>query len=228
MTRETRWIGGTTMIAAPLLLLAGLLLRVPFPFFFPHQLAAAVDHPGLLTAAYTLVSGGTVLLCPAVLALAGHVRRARPGWAHWGAVLVVAGLFERTFHAGFDQAALALARHGGTGFATGFVADAYGDLHLFSFLSFTILLGWPVLAFGAWRAGVLHPVRALGLAATSALPLGVLKGTTVLSILAVTGLCVALVPSGVRLLRSAPRPDLRLVLAAVPAVGLLGYVSTLG
>ncbi|NYI93484.1 hypothetical protein HNR02_006859 [Amycolatopsis endophytica] len=138
------------------------------------------------------------------------------------------GLFERTFHAGFDQAALALARHRGAGFATAFVGEAYGDLHLFSYLSFAILIGWPVLAFGAWRSRVLHPVQALGLAAASAMPLGVLKGTTVRSVVAAAGLCVALVPAGVRLVREAPRRDLRFVLAGVPVVGLLAYVSTLG
>ncbi|GHE92594.1 hypothetical protein GCM10017786_26580 [Amycolatopsis deserti] len=225
MTRDLRWIGGPAMIAAPLLLLAGMLLRFPVPFFFPHQLAAAVEHPGRMSAAYTCVLAGTVLLCPAVLALAARVGT---GWGTCGAVLVVTGLFGRVFHAGFDQAALALARHRGAGFATAFVGDAYGELHLFSYLTFTILLGWPVLAFAAWRARVLHPVQALGLAATAALPLGVLKGTTALSLVAVAGLGVALVPAGVRLLRTAPRPDFRLVAAAVPVVGLLAYVSTLG
>ncbi|UQS23572.1 MULTISPECIES: hypothetical protein [Amycolatopsis] len=152
MTRELRWIGGPAMIAAPLSLLAGMLL-----------------------------------LCPAVLAFAA---RAGTGWGACGAVLVVTRLFGRVCHAGFDQAALA--RHRGAGF----VGDAYGDPHLFSYLTFTILLGWPVLAFAAWRARVLHPVQALGLAATAALPLGVLKGTTALSLVAVAGLGVALVPEG--------------------------------
>ncbi|WP_431927629.1 hypothetical protein [Amycolatopsis tucumanensis] len=225
MTREPRWIAGLAMIAAPLLLLTGMLLRLPVPFFFPHQLTAAADHPGRMSAAYTCVLAGTLLLCPAVLALAARIRFR---WVFWGAVLVVTGLFARVFHAGFDQAALALTRHRGAGFATAFVGDAYGDPHLFSYLSFTILLGWPVLAFAAWRARVLHAVQAVGLAAMAALPLGVLKGTTVLSLVAVAGVAVALVPEGVRLIRVAPRPDFRLVAVAVPVVGLLAYVSTLG
>ncbi|MGW4585823.1 hypothetical protein [Amycolatopsis thermoflava] len=225
MTREPRWIAGLAMIAAPLLLLTGMLLRLPVPFFFPHQLAAAAVHPGRMSAAYTCVLAGTLLLCPAVLALSARVRS---GPGALAAVLVVTGLFARVFHAGFDQAALALARHRGAGFATAFVADAYGDAHLFSYLSFTILLGWPVLAFAAWRARVLHPVQAVGLVAMAAMPLGVLKGTTALSLVAVAGVTVALVPEGLRLLRTAPRPDFRLVAVAVPVVGLLAYVSTLG
>jgi hypothetical protein len=233
MTREPleRWIGGPAMIAAPGLLLTGMLLRVPFPFFFPHQLTAAVERPGLLTAAYTCVLAGTVLLWPAVLALAARIAVKRPGWAAWGAVLVVTGLFERAFHAGFDQAAMDLARRRGADFATTFVGEAYGDLHLFSYLSFTILLGWIVLAVGAWRSGALRTVQALGLAAAALMPLGVLKGTTVLSMVGAAGLCVALVPTGIRLVRSGPRPKARtvwLALAAAPAAALLAYISTLG
>lgn len=219
------------MIAGPALLLTGLLLRVPFPFFFPHQLAASVEHPGLLTAAYACVLAGTVLLWPAVLALAARIAVKRPGWAAWGAALVVTGLFERTFHAGFDQAAIDLARRRGADFATTFVGEAYGDLHLFSYLSFTILFGWIVLAIGAWRSGALRTVQALGLAAAALMPLGVLKGTTILSMVGAAGLCLALMPTGISLVCSGPRPRVRtvwLTLAAAPAAGLLAYVSTLG
>lgn len=35
-----RWIGGLTLILGPLLLLAGVLLRSKFHFFFPDQLRA--------------------------------------------------------------------------------------------------------------------------------------------------------------------------------------------
>ncbi|MEV0066104.1 hypothetical protein [Amycolatopsis sp. NPDC050768] len=233
MTREPleRWIGGPAMIIGPVLLLTGILLRAPFPFFFPHQLTAAVEHPALLTAAYTCVLAGTVLLWPAVLTLAARIAVRLPAWGAWGAVLVVTGLFERTFHAGFDQAAIDLVRRRGADFATTFIAQAYGDLHLFSYLSFTILLGWIVLAIGAWRSGALHKVRCLALAAMSLMPLGVLKGTTVMSIVGAIGLCVALVPAGISLVFSGPRPNartIRLTMAAIPAVGLLAYVSTLG
>ncbi|MFI5608702.1 hypothetical protein [Amycolatopsis sp. NPDC051903] len=226
-----RRIGGPALIAGPLLVLTGMVLRVPFPFFFPDQLTAAVEHPGLLTAAYTCVLAGTVLLWPAVLTLVARIAVGRPGWAAWGGALVVTGLFERTFHAGFDQAALDLARRRGAGFATAFVGEAYGDLHLFSFLSFTVVFGWLVLAIGAWRAGALGRVQCVALALAAGMPLGVLKGTTVVSLLGAAGLCVALVPFGVKLVFSGPRPagrTLTLAAATVPALGLLAYVSTLG
>ncbi|MBM7171657.1 hypothetical protein JQK87_25285 [Streptomyces sp. G44] len=63
---------------------------------------------------------------------------------------------------------------------------------------------------------MLGPVRATALGLTAALPLGVLKGTTPLSLVALAGLCAALVPLGLVLLREAPRPSRAAVLRWVP------------
>ncbi len=226
-----RWPGAVAMTLGPVLLLVGTLLRWPFHYFFPQQLAAAAEQPGRMTAAHTLVLAGTVLLAPAVIALAHRIGRTRPVLAAWGAGLVLVGLFERTFHAGIDQAAHGLVRRQGAAVATDLVGQSYQDLHLFSFLSFTILLGWPVLAFAAYRSGVFGPVRATALAATCLLPLGVLKGTEITSVIAVVGLCAALLPLGIRQALDGPSPtrkSLLLTLAAVPTLGALAYVSTLG
>ncbi|GGP64750.1 hypothetical protein [Saccharothrix coeruleofusca] len=226
-----RWIGSTALVLGPLLLLTGTLLRAPFPFFFPHQIAAIAEHPGLMAAAQATSTAGNVLLCPAVLVLVHHIGRTRPALAKWGGALVLCGLFERTFHAGVDQAAHRMVRHAGAERATALITESYQDLHLFSFLSFTVVSGWLVLALGAHRSRVLGTARAVALALTSLLPMGVLKGTEVLSVVATAGLCAALVPAGVRLLLDGPRPDRRsalLALAAVPALGALAFVSTLG
>ncbi|MGM1062323.1 hypothetical protein [Saccharothrix sp. Mg75] len=231
-----RWTGATAMVLGPLLLLTATLLRWPFHFFFPRQLIAVAEQPGVMAAAHAAALAGTVLLLPAVLVVARDAGRLRPVLASWGAGLVLVGLVERVFHAGVDQAAHGLVRRHGAGFATDLVAQSYGDLHLFSFLSFTVLLGWPVLAFAAHRAGALGggrfgAVRALALGTTCLLPLGVLKGTEVTSVVAVVGLCVALVPGGVRLFRTGPRPPRRALLTAlatVPVLGALALVSTLG
>lgn len=212
----------------PVLLLVGTLLRSPFHFFFPDQLRAAAEHPGLLTAAYTAFLAGNVVMCAAVAFLAQRIAETRPGLACWAGVLVTVGLFGRTFHAGVDHAAFSAARQLGVDGATDLVAKGYGDLHLFSFLSFTIMFGWFVLAFAAHRSGVLGPFRAAGVAAMGLLPLGVLKGTEVLSIVGTAALCLALVPLGVQVL---PKPTRKNVLVAVPvAVGLgaLAVLSTLG
>ncbi|KOV75469.1 hypothetical protein [Nocardia sp. NRRL S-836] len=225
------WTAGGALVLGPLLLLAGTLLRSPFHFFFPDQLRAAADHPALMTAAYTVFLAGHVVMWPAVAEVARRIGAKRPVWAAWGGVLVTVGLFARTFHAGVDQAAFSAVRHRGVEEATRLVADGYGDLHLFSYLSFTIMFGWYVLAVGAYLGGVLGPVRAVALAAMGLLPLGVLKGAEVLSVVGTAGLCVALVPLGVRTLRELPRPSRRAVVLAAPvAVGLgaLAFVSTLG
>ncbi|HEX8866813.1 MAG TPA: hypothetical protein VF821_14240 [Lentzea sp.] len=225
------WIGGAALVLGPVLLLADTLLRSPFHFFFPDQLRAAAEHPALMSAAYTAFLAGNVLMLPAVAFLAQRIAEHRPTWAVWGAALVAVGLFERTFHAGVDHAAFSATEHLGLEGATGLVAKGYGDLHLFSYLSFTIMFGWYVLAIAAYLGGELGKVRSVALATMGLLPLGVLKGTEVVSIVGTVGLCVALVPLGVRVLAQQTRPTKRQVLTAVPvAVGLgaLAVLSTLG
>ncbi|SEP80010.1 hypothetical protein SAMN05216188_101528 [Lentzea xinjiangensis] len=225
------WIGGTALVVGPVLLLVGTLLRSPFNFFFPDQLRAVAEHPQLMKAAYTAFLAGNVVMWAAVACLVQRIGRERPRWAAWAGVLVTVGLFGRVFHAGVDHAAFTATGHLGVNGATELVAAGYGALHLFSFLSFTIVFGWFVLAAGAYRSGVLGPVRAVALAAAGLLPLGVLKGTEVVSIIGTVGVCVACVPLGVHVLLQQPRPTRRNVLTAVPvAVGLgaLAVLSTLG
>jgi hypothetical protein len=225
------WVGGVALVLGPVLLLVGTVLRSPFHFFFPDQLRAAAEHPALMTAAYTAFLAGNVLMWAAVALVVQQIGETRPRLAVWAGVLVTVGLFERTFHAGMDQAAFNAVRQLGADGATRLVADGYQVLHLFSWLSFTIMFGWYVLAFAAYRSGVLGPVRALALATTGLLPLGVLKGTEVVSIVGTVGLCAALVPLGVRVLGEQPKPTRRAVVVAVPvAVGLgaLAFASTLG
>ncbi|ONI73059.1 hypothetical protein ALI144C_44725 [Actinosynnema sp. ALI-1.44] len=228
MTQEfpSRRVCGVAMVLGPLLLLTGTLLRSPYNFFFPDQLAAAADHPVLMTAAYTTFLAGNVLM---VAAVAGLARTIGGVWGAWGGILVTVGLVERTFHSGVDHAAFSVLRHSGLEPAKAFVANFYHDTHLFTFLSFTIMFGWYVLAFGAYRT--LGVIRAIALATMGLLPLGVLKGTEVVSIVGTVGLCVAFVPLGVKWLREAPRLSRKTVLVAIPAalgVAGLAYLSTLG
>lgn len=225
------WVGGTALVAGPSLLLVGTLLRSPFPFFFPGQLLAVEQHPALMKAAYTAFLAGTVVLWAAVAYLVRRIGERRPRWAAWAGVLVTVGLFERTFHAGVDQAAFAAVKHLGVDRATELVAAGYGELHLFSFLSFTIMIGWVVLAIAAWLAGELDKVRAVLLACMALVPLGVLKGTEVLSVVGTAGLCVALVPLGIRVISRQSRPSGKNALVALPVVlglGALAVVSALG
>lgn len=225
------WVGGVALVFGPVLLFAGTVLRSPFNFFFPDQLRAVAEHPELMRAAYTAFLAGNVVTWAAVAFLAQRIGEKKPRWAAWGGVLVTVGLFGRTFHAGMDQAAFNATGSLGVEGAIELVANGYGELHLFSFLSFTIMFGWYVLAIGAYLGGVLGKVRAVALAAMGLLPLGVLKGTEVLSIVGTAGLCIALVPLGIQVLRAQPRPTGKNVLTAVPvAIGLgaLAVLSTLG
>lgn len=232
-----RWLGGTALVLAPLLLLAGVLLRIGPDFFFPTQLKAFAANPGLMTAAYTCFLAGNVLLWPAVAVLAARIGRTRPRLALWGGAMAVFGLFARTFHAGVDHLAFRLAADQGPEAATRAVADAYGAWHLMSAFSVAILVGWIVLAIGAFLSGVFGPgvlgiARSVALASMALLPLGVLKGTTPLSVVAVCGLAIALVPLGVRVLRDGPVPRPRVLIAWIGMVVVLsaamGIVGTLG
>ncbi|MEU8308025.1 hypothetical protein AB0C84_31130 [Actinomadura sp. NPDC048955] len=226
-----RWLAGTSLLIGPVLLLFGVLLRARFHFFFPDQLAAYDRYPVLMTASYSCFAAGTVALWPAVSDLAVRIGAVRPAPAAFGGGLVLVGLFARTFHAGVDHLAFGLVDAQGRPSATVAVAGTYQAFHIFQYTSFAIMLGWPVLAVGAWRSGVLGPVRCLGLALMALLPLGVLKGTTPLSIAGAAGLCVAFVPLGLATLREGPRPSRRSVArfgAAALAVVILGFVSSQG
>lgn len=226
-----RWLAGTSLVLGPVLLLAGVLLRARFHFFFPDQLAAYDRHPTLMTASYSCFAAGTVALCPAVSALVTRIGATHPTLAAFGGGLTLLGLFARTFHAGADHLAFQLVDAQGRRAATTAVADSYQAFHIFQYTSFAIMLGWLVLGIGAWRSGVLGPVRCLALTLMALLPLGVPKGTTPLSIAGTTALCIALIPLGLATLRDGPRPTrgsmARFGIAAL-AITALGFVSSLG
>ncbi|WP_073948501.1 hypothetical protein [Streptomyces kebangsaanensis] len=224
-----RWVGGVAMVLGPLLMLTGALLRARFHFFYPDQLAAYERQPILMVAAYALFAAGSLLLWPAVAVVAARIAARSVGWGLWGGCLVMFGLFTRVFHAGVDHLAFQLVRSQGVEAATEAVTAGYGAFHIFSALNLAIVLGWIVLALGAWRTRVLGPVRATALGLTAALPLGVLKGTTPLSLVALAGLCAAMVPLGLSLLCEAPRPNGAAVLRWVPLIlVMLGLTVLLG
>jgi hypothetical protein len=227
-----RWLGAVALVLGPLLTLAGVLLRAGHNFFFPDQLAAYANHPTSMFIAYSLFLAGNVTLWPAVAVLAQRIGVTKPILAVWGGALATFGLFARAFHAGVDHLAFQLVRVQDLPTATQAVADSYGAYHIMSALSVAIMAGWTVLAVGAWRARVLGLPRAVALAAMSALPLGVLKGTTPLSIVAVLGLAVALIPLGVQTLRHGPAPCTRTLLgwssAVLAALAAMAILGTLG
>jgi hypothetical protein len=224
-----RWVGGTALIFAPVLLLAGILLRLPYHFFFPQQLAAFHQDPARMTAAYSCFVAGNILLWPAIVTLAQRIGATKPAWAAWGGTLAICGLFARTFHGGVDHLAFQLVRLQGVDAATKTVAASYGAFHIASALNAAIVFGWIVLAIGAYVSGVLGLIRSIGLGLMAALMLGVLKGTSTTSIAAVCGLCAALIPLGFTVLREPPVPPWRayamwfaLLAVLLPAMFFLG------
>ena len=215
-----RWVGGIALIAGPLVWLTGVLLKLPYHFFFPQQLAAWQQAPERMFAAYSCVLVGQILVAVGVIAAANVIGRTRPALATAGGLMVVLGLFARTFHAGADHLAFQLVAPLGLQPATALVGQTYGAAHVVVALSPAIMFGWPVLAFGAWRAGVLPWWRALALAGMLALMLGVLKGSSWVSVACLVGLAVAIVPLGLALLADGPRP--RPLVAAAWAVFVPG------
>ena len=222
-----RWVGGVAMILGPLLVLTGALLRIQFHFFAPQQLAAYEAHPTLVTAAYSTYSMGWVALCFGVLALADRIAEWNRNWAFWGGVLTLLGLFNRTFNAGVDHMAFLMASVIGADGAFAVVSDTYRSFHVFRYLNGSTMLGWPLLSIGAYRAGLLGPVRAAALSLMFMLPFGTLKGTEIRSI-ALVGLCVALIPLGARILREGPSLSRRakIWIVALALVNLTGIVLT--
>jgi hypothetical protein len=229
-----RWVEGAGLVLGPVLLLSGLLLRMGFGDSFQDQLAAFDAQPGRMTVSYSLFAAGNVLMWPAVIALTRRIAVHQPRWALWGGALAILGLFARAFHAGVSHLGFRLVEMQGLDSATATVAGSYGAFHVFHYANVAILSGWIVLAVGAFRSGALgaegveRAVRCVALGLMAALPLGVLKGTGPMSILATLGLCVALLPFGISVLREGPSPtskEITLFLALV-AMGL--FLGTVG
>lgn len=204
-----RWVGSISLILGPLLLLIGVILRSPYDFFFPHQLAAYQNHPALMTAAYSTFIAGNILMWPAVLTLIRPISKTNPNWAFWGGMLTIFGLFARTFHAGVDHLAFQLVQTQNIQLATQIIGDSYGAFHIFRTFNLAIMLGWIVLAVGAYLSRTLPLYSAIALGLMSGLPLGVLKGTSPFSFVATIGLCIALLPLGFKILRDGPKPTAR-------------------
>jgi hypothetical protein len=219
-----RWLGGFSLVLAPLLLLMGVLLRLPYHFFFPQQLAAFQAHPTRMVAAYSLFLAGNLLLWPGVATLAYLIGLQRPPWATWGGSMVLLGLFARTFHAGVDHLAFQLVLVQDLQQATQAVADAYGAFHIVSALNGLILLGWVVLAIGAYLSGTLGLVRSIALGLMAGLMMGVLKGSSAVSVVATSGLCLAFLPLGWQVLRRPPIPSGWAILARFLLIVILGIL----
>lgn len=198
-----RWVGGVSLILGPVLILTGALLRIQFHFFAPQQLEAFEAHPTLITAAYSCFALGSVILCFGIISLATLISSWSRVWGIWGGTLAILGLFTRTFHAGIDHLAFQLVHVQSLELAWQAVSDSYRAFHVFRNLNGAIMAGWIVLAIGAYRSGTLNLIRSIALGLMVMVPFGTLKGTEIRAI-GILGLCVALVPLGITMLRNGP------------------------
>lgn len=204
-----RWLGGISMALGPILLLAAELLRIRFHFFFPQQLKAFEQYPTLISTSYSMYLAGNILLWPAVITIANLIGQKKPVWAVWGGAFVMFGLFARTFHYGINHLAFQLVHILNLQKATETISLSYGAFHIISTLTGTILVGWVLLAVGAYLSGTLGLVRSIALAVMSTLMIGVLKGSSLMSVIATASLCIAFVPLGIKVLLDGPRPETR-------------------
>jgi hypothetical protein len=213
--------GAAALVLAPLLLLVGEAVRSGHHYFFPAQLAAMARAPGTMLTSYALYTAGLVLMIPAFLALAGLIGLERPGWAFWGATIAVVGSAVRIFQEGISFLALQLVEVQGLEAATTAVSDTYGAWYVLETVNGSDNLAWALLAIGAYRAGVLGWVPALGVAFMMTHYSGVLKGTDLNSLIGAVLLAAVFVPLGAGLWRRAEPVSRRVWWGGVAAVALL-------
>ena len=220
-----RWVGGVSLILGPFLMLTGALLRIQFHFFAPQQLEAFAAHPTLITAAYSCFALGSVVLCFGIISLATLIGSWNRVWGIWGGTLAILGLFTRTFHAGIDHLAFQLVEVQSQELAWQAVSDSYRAFHVFRHLNGTIMAGWMVLAIGAYRSRTLSLPRSIALGLMVMVPFGTLKGTEIRAI-GIIGLCVALVPLGIAMLRNGP-PLSRQAIFWIVTINVMGIIFTI-
>jgi hypothetical protein len=202
-----RWIGGVSFILGPLLLLTAALLRVPFHYFYDAQLTAYSEHPALITAAYSCFTLGCLFTCPAVVTLSRLIGMRLPILANIGGTVVMLGLLGRVFHAGIDHLAFQLVDVQGLEAAIQAVDESYQVFHVVRYFNGMMMVGWLLVAIGAYRAGVMGWFRSIALASMFFLPFGTLKGTRGETVFLILGLCIAFIPLGIKVLREGPRPS---------------------
>lgn len=227
-----KYVGGISAIVSPIFLLTGVLLRLKFHYFFPQQLVGFQDSPRLMVTSYNFFLIGNIFLWPAIITLAREIGKKKPLLALWGGSFVIFGLFARTFHGGVDHLAFQLVSIQGLDSATKFISDSYGAFNLIATLNGAILAGWIILALGAYLSGTLGVLQSVALSLMSGLMLGVLKGSSWMSVVAITGLGVALVPLGVRILKTGPGPTAKNVIiwstVTIVVVAILYFLGLQG
>ncbi|SEQ22700.1 hypothetical protein [Piscibacillus halophilus] len=223
-----RCVGGFSLILGPVFLFIGQLLRIDYDFFFTSQLAAFQEEPTRMAILYGFVNAGLICLWPGILTLVRLIGVKCPRLALWGGILTMLGLFSRMYHAGVDNLSYWLVQFQGLDIATKAVGDSYAynyqGFYVISTVLFSVMVGWFVLAVGAYRSGTLNLFYSILLGLMGIHYSGVLKGTTWSSMAIITGLCIALIPLGFKVLKDGPMPSLQTVIKWVVILALLGGI----
>ncbi|WP_251171764.1 hypothetical protein [Cytobacillus firmus] len=98
------------------------------------------------------------------------------------------------------------------------VSDSYQAFHIIRYFNGMMMFGWLLLAIGAYRSGLMGLIRSAALATMFFLPLGTLKGTRFESPFLILGLCIALVPLGIQVLREGPPPSRKAIIWTIALV----------
>jgi hypothetical protein len=221
--RPARIIGGVAMIIGPLVWLAAVTTRLlarelaeftpeelayfdAQTFRAPQQLALYEQNAGLVTAGYALFAAASVLLVPAIMALAAMIAPGSPVLAAIGGTLAALSLTARLYFSGVDLATFEMADAMGRAVTTQFVLDSYVDLSYgLWYVPVTVsagsLVGSVLLAIAALRAGTFGVVRGLMLLLWGWTFMGVLKDSHWGTVVGGVALCGVLIPLGVRFLR---------------------------
>ncbi len=138
--------------------------------------------------------------------------RGYPVLAMLGGTITILGLMGRMFHGGIDHLAFQLVNVQSLESAIQAVDDQYQTVHVVKYFNGAIMVGWVLLAIGAYRSGVMGWFRSKALASMFFLPLGTLKGTRFESPFLILGLCIAFVPLGIQVLRDGPRPSRKAII----------------
>jgi len=161
----------------------------------------------LITAAYSCFVLGCIFLLPGILTLVRFIGRKYPVLAIWAGMFTILGLVGRVFHGGIDHMAFQLVNVQSLELAIQAVNDSYQAFHVVRYLNGWMMAGWVLLAIGAYRSGTMGPIRSIALGSMFFLPLGTLKGTRFESTFILLGLCIALIPLGIKVLREGPPPS---------------------
>lgn len=195
-------VAGVALIIAPLLMVVAAFFLMEFEGGTPEELMTRrAEQPLRSELGANVIILGWATMTIALFALARLVAARKPTLATVGALLAFAGICVSLVFSG-----IASIEHGLSLMDDRAVALQANEVVMpplvLVFMLPGVILGWPILAIGAWRAGVLGPARAVALAGTAGLPIGPILGFAAALPVVFLLNAIALVPLGIDILRA--------------------------